>query len=159
MHRPGRTRRRAGRGFASHDGDGILLRGERVDRLKTPAIPPAWRDVWMCPWPNGHIQATGVDAAGRRQYRYHDQWRVRGDAAEPERVLAISCQLPGARGAVVHALHTRGLNRQLEITDRPTATATVVRQLLQRPAGTGDELLGYWDPWLLDAGVCSLPSA
>jgi len=203
VHRPGWTRRRAGRGFAYYDGDGTLIRGERVDRLKALAIPPAWRDVWICPWPNGHIQATGVDAAGRRQYRYHDHWRVKRDAAKHERVLEISHQLPDVRDAVLHALHTRGLNRQrvlatavrlldlgafrvgseqyaesnhtyglatlrrehvevrgervffsytakgskdreLEITDRPTAT--VVRQLLERPAGTGEELLGYWNP-------------
>ncbi len=77
---PGWTRRRAGRGFAYYDTDGVLIRDDRLDRLRGLAIPPAWKDVWICPWPNGHIQATGVDAAGRRQYRYHEEWRARRDA-------------------------------------------------------------------------------
>jgi DNA topoisomerase IB len=199
LNAPGWTRRRAGRGFAYYDADG-LIRDDRLDRLRTLAIPPAWKDVWICPWPNGHIQAVGTDAAGRRQYRYHDEWRVKRDAAKHERVLEISHQLPDVRDAVVAALRTRGLNRErvlacgvrlldlgafrvgseqyaedngtfglatlrrdhvevrgervffhytakggidreLELVDRPTAT--VVRQLLERPADQGEELLGY----------------
>jgi DNA topoisomerase I len=157
--------------------------------------------VWICPWPNGHIQATGLDAAGRRQYRYHDEWRTRRDAAKHERVLEIAHQLPDVRDAVVDAVtgsgltrervlaaavrlldlgcfrvgseqyaedngtyglatlrkeHVRvrgervffsytakgGIDRELELTDKPTAD--VVRELLKRPPGTGEELLGYW---------------
>ena len=71
------------------------FRNFHLDRIRGLAIPPAWKDVWICPWPNGHIQATGVDAAGRRQYRYHDQWRARRDAEKHQRVLEISRQLPG----------------------------------------------------------------
>jgi DNA topoisomerase IB len=197
---PGYRRRRAGRGFAYYDVDGALIKDDRLDRIRGLAIPPAWRDVWICPWPNGHIQATGVDAAGRRQYRYHDQWRARRDAEKHERVLEIAHQLPDVRDEVVAALRTRGLNRErvlaaairlldlaafrvgseqyaeengtyglatlrrehvrvrgertyfsytakggiereVELTDRPTAT--VVRQLLERPEGTGEELLAY----------------
>ena len=197
---PGWTRRRAGRGFAYYDTDGALIKDDRLDRLRSLAIPPAWKDVWICPWPNGHIQAMGTDAAGRRQYRYHDEWRVKRDAAKHERVLEISHQLPDVRDAVVAALRTRGLNRErvlacgvrlldlgafrvgseqyaedngtfglatlrrdhvevrgervffhytakggidreVELIDRPTAT--VVRQLLERPADQGEELLGY----------------
>jgi len=111
VHGPGWTRRRAGRGFAYHDCDGKLIKDERVDRIKALAIPPAWKDVWICPWPNGHIQAVGTDAAGRRQYRYHDQWRRKRDAAKHERVLEISHQLPDVRDAVLDALNSRGLNR------------------------------------------------
>src|SRR5207245_662683 len=74
--------------------------------------PPAWKDVWICPWPNGHIQATGVDAAGRRQYRYHDEWRARRDAEKHERVLEIARQLPDVRDAVVEALSRKGLTRE-----------------------------------------------
>jgi DNA topoisomerase-1 len=108
---PGWTRRRAGRGFAYYDVDGSLIRDERLDRVKALAIPPAWKGVWICPWPNGHIQAVGTDAAGRRQYRYHDLWRVKRDAAKHERVLEISHQLPDVRDAVLDALDSRGLNR------------------------------------------------
>ena len=93
MNGPGYRRRRAGRGFAYYDTDGALIRDDRLDHIRGLAIPPAWRDVWICPWPNGHIQATGFDAAGRRQYRYHDQWRARRDA-------------------VVEAIHGTGLTRE-----------------------------------------------
>lgn len=200
VNAPGYRRRRAGRGFAYYDTDGVLIKDDRLDRIRGLAIPPAWKDVWICPWPNGHIQATGLDAAGRRQYRYHDQWRARRDAEKHERVLEIARQLPDVRDEVVAALRTRGLNRErvlatairlldlaafrvgseqyaeengtyglatlrrehvrvrgertffsytakgglereVELTDRPTAT--VVRQLLERPEGTGEELLAY----------------
>jgi DNA topoisomerase IB len=109
---PGYRRRRAGRGFAYYDIDGTLIKDDRLDRIRGLAIPPAWRDVWICPWPNGHIQAIGVDAAGRRQYRYHDAWRVRRDAEKHERVLEIARQLPDVRDAVVAALQGDGLTRE-----------------------------------------------
>jgi DNA topoisomerase I len=111
VHGPGWRRKRAGRGFAYYDTDGALIKDERLDRLRALAIPPAWQDVWICPWPNGHIQATGVDAAGRRQYRYHDRWRARRDAEKHERVLEIAQQLPDVRDAVVEAIHGEGLTR------------------------------------------------
>ncbi|OMQ16061.1 DNA topoisomerase [Modestobacter sp. VKM Ac-2676] len=204
VHAPGWTRRRAGRGFSYRDETGALIKDDgQLDRVRALAIPPAWKDVWICPWPNGHIQAVGTDAAGRRQYRYHDEWRARRDAAKHERVLEISRQLPDVRDEVTAALRKRGLTRdrvlatavrlldlgafrvgseqyaedngtfglatlrrdhvrvrgertffsytakggierEVELTDQPTAT--VVRQLLERPAETGAELLGYWLP-------------
>jgi DNA topoisomerase IB len=112
VHGPGYRRRRAGRGFAYFDGDGALIKDDRLDRIRALAIPPAWTDVWICPWPNGHIQATGVDAAGRRQYRYHDAWRARRDAEKHERVLQIARQLPDVRDAVVEAIAGKGLTRE-----------------------------------------------
>jgi len=112
VHGPGYRRRGAGRGFAYYDEDGALIKDDRVDRIRSLAIPPAWRDVWICPWPNGHIQATGLDAAGRRQYRYHDAWRARRDAEKHERVLEISHQLPDVRDAVVEAISGEGLTRE-----------------------------------------------
>ncbi len=113
MNGPGYRRRRAGRGFAYYDDDdGALIKDDRLDRIRGLAIPPAWKDVWICPWPNGHIQATGVDAAGRRQYRYHDQWRARRDAEKHQRVLEIAHQLPDVRDSVVAAIRTRGLTRE-----------------------------------------------
>ena len=68
---PGYTRKRCGRGFTYLDDRGDRLAGDAVERITALAIPPAWRDVWICPWPNGHLQAVGTDAAGRRQYLYH----------------------------------------------------------------------------------------
>ena len=112
VHGPGYRRRRAGRGFAYYDEDGALIKDDRVERIRSLAIPPAWRDVWICPWPNGHIQATGTDAAGRRQYRYHDAWRARRDAEKHERVLEIASQLPDVRDAVVEAIDGTGLTRE-----------------------------------------------
>ena len=112
VHGPGYRRRRAGRGFAYYDTEGSLIKDDRLERLRSLAIPPAWKDVWICPWPNGHIQATGIDAAGRRQYRYHDAWRAKRDQEKHERVLQIAHQLPDVRDAVTAALRTRGLNRE-----------------------------------------------
>ena len=60
-------------------------------------IPPAWRDVWICPYPNGHIQAIGIDAAGRRQYLYHPDWRSRQDAIKHDHVIEVARRLPAAR--------------------------------------------------------------
>src|SRR2546425_1973226 len=100
--RPGLRRRRRGRGFEYLDADGRPLRDQAtVDRIRALAIPPAWTDVWICPWPNGHIQAIGTDAAGRRQYRYHDQWRLQRDREKHERVLTFAERLPAARERVL----------------------------------------------------------
>ena len=75
-------------------------------------IPPAWREVWICPWPNGHIQAVGIDAAGRRQYRYHDAWRARRDREKHERVLGLAGCLPEVRRRLDTELAGRGLTRE-----------------------------------------------
>ena len=75
-----------------------------VERIRALAIPPAWRDVWICPWPNGHIQATGIDARGRLQYRYHDEWRRRQDRDKFDHVLEFAEALPGLRLAVAKDL-------------------------------------------------------
>jgi DNA topoisomerase IB len=72
------------------------------------AIPPAWREVWICPWPNGHIQATGLDDAGRRQYLYHDQWRRRRDAEKFDRVVDLAPGLPDFRDVVAADLGSSG---------------------------------------------------
>ena len=78
---PGFRRAQRGRGFTYLDEDGDPIEEtEVVSRLRSLGIPPAWKDVWICPWANGHIQATGVDAAGRKQYLYHQDWRTRRDA-------------------------------------------------------------------------------
>lgn len=114
----GWRRRRSGRGFAYTDADGSALTREQVERVKALVIPPAWRDVWICPVPNGHLQATGVDVAGRRQYLYHPDWRTRRDAAKFERVAAAAARLPAVRRRVSRDLALEGMPR-----DRATAVA------------------------------------
>jgi DNA topoisomerase I len=95
---PGITRRRRGKGFEYFDVQGDkIVDPEVIQRCKDLAIPPAWEDVWICPHPRGHLQAVGTDAAGRRQYRYHDAWRKRRDAQKFDRMLEFARVLPGLR--------------------------------------------------------------
>ncbi|MDP9240594.1 MAG: DNA topoisomerase IB [Actinomycetota bacterium] len=110
---PGLTRRRYGGGFRYFDarGDAITDPVLRA-RIEALVIPPAWRDVWICPAPNGHIQATGVDEAGRRQYLYHQVWREKRDLEKFDRMLDFAEQLPAMRAQVLAALETRGLTRE-----------------------------------------------
>lgn len=110
---PGITRRRRGRGFSYARPDGKPLTDEEtLDRIHALAIPPAWSDVWICPWPNGHIQATGTDAAGRRQYRYHDQWRTEKDREKFDRTVEFGTALPKLRAQVDRDLVCDGMPRQ-----------------------------------------------
>jgi DNA topoisomerase IB len=110
---PGIRRRRRGRGFSYRwESDGAPVDAETRQRIEALVIPPAWKDVWICPKPNGHIQATGVDAAGRRQYLYHPTWRERRDAAKYLRLVDVGRKLPQARRKIRADLSTRGLNRR-----------------------------------------------
>jgi len=110
---PGFTRRRRGRGFSYADIDGSPLHdADTLERIRALAIPPAWKDVWISPWPGGHIQAVGTDAAGRRQYRYHDAWRLRRDRLKHERVLELAQRLPAVRETVTEHLAGQGLTRE-----------------------------------------------
>jgi DNA topoisomerase-1 len=121
--RPGISRRRAGRGFAYRDADGRPVRDrETLDRIRSIVIPPAWMDVWICPWPNGHLQATGRDARGRKQYRYHPRYRSRRNEAKFERLIAFAKALPAIRERVDADLARSGLPREKVI-------AAVVRLL------------------------------
>lgn len=106
---PGWRRRRSGRGFAYTDATGARLGSEDVERIRSLAIPPAWRDVWICPHPNGHIQAVGTDDAGRRQYLYHPQWRAKRDRAKFQRVATAAQRLPAARRRVARDLASEGM--------------------------------------------------
>ena len=111
--RPGWTRHRAGRGFSYRDTDGSTIRdAETIARIRALAIPPAWTDVWICPWPNGHLQATGRDARGRKQYRYHARWRARRDTDKFDRMLAFAKALPRIRKRCDADLARRGLPRE-----------------------------------------------
>lgn len=109
---PGWTRRRSGKGFVYLDEAGRRLPAEHAARCKELVIPPAWRDVWICPFPNGHIQALGTDDAGRRQYLYHPVWRQKRDAAKHDRVLEVAARLPRARKRVREHLCLEGMPRE-----------------------------------------------
>ena len=107
---PGYSRRRRGRGFSYYDEDGAPVTDpETLRRIRSLVIPPAWRDVWICPLPGGHIQAVGTDDAGRRQYLYHDEWRRQRDAAKYDRVLRLGRRLPAVRAQIREHLEGRGL--------------------------------------------------
>jgi len=110
---PGITRRRRGRGFEYLDENGRTIRNkEVVERIRDLAIPPAWQDVWICTFPFGHIQATGMDAAGRKQYRYHDHWRERRDREKFESMLDFGRALPRLRRQVATDLARGDLSRE-----------------------------------------------
>jgi DNA topoisomerase IB len=109
---PGIVRRRRGRGFEYLDEDGRRVTEPSVlKRIRELAIPPAWEDVWICPYPMGHIQATGTDAAGRKQYRYHDLWRERRDAEKFESMIRFARCLPQLRARVTKDLRKREMPR------------------------------------------------
>ena len=112
-NRPGITRHPAGEGFTYRDPDGRAIRDpETLERIRRIAIPPAWTDVWISPWPNGHLQATGRDAKGRKQYRYHPRFRARRDEKKFERMLAFAKVLPTIRERVDADLALPGLPRE-----------------------------------------------
>lgn len=110
---PGLTRRRAGKRIDYLDAGGSRVTDDAtLQRIASLVIPPAWTDVWICQHATGHIQATGVDAAGRRQYRYHDEWRVRRDGVKFERMLPFASALPPLREQVVSHLEGGTLTRE-----------------------------------------------
>ncbi len=110
--RPGIARRREGRGFTYRLPNGSLARDREVlARIRSLAIPPAWTDVWICLDPVGHIQATGRDARGRKQYRYHPKWRRRRDTAKYRRLVQFGRALPRIRARVKQDLARPGLPR------------------------------------------------
>src|SRR5262249_2866734 len=119
----GIRRRRAGKGFSYIGVDGKSLHDKaELSRIKALAIPPAWTDVWICPLPQGHIQATGRDAKGRKQYRYHLRWRAVRDEAKFDRMIAFGEALSYIRERTEHDLALSGLPREKIV-------ATVVRLL------------------------------
>jgi DNA topoisomerase IB len=112
LDEPGLIRRRSGRGFRYLSASGQPVTDPAtLARIKGLVIPPAWREVWISPDPDGHIQAIGTDAAGRRQYRYHDQWREHRDQLKFDRVLEFGAALPRIRETVVAHLGGSGLRR------------------------------------------------
>jgi Topoisomerase IB len=120
---PGIRRRRRGGRFVYVDASGVSVRDAgTLDRIRRLAIPPAWEDVWICPEEDGHLQATGRDARGRKQYRYHAAWRRTRDEAKFDRMIAFGRALPKIRKRVARDLARRGLCRERVL-------ATVVRLL------------------------------
>ena len=110
---PGLTRRRSGKGFRYLDAKGAAVRDETtLARIRSLAIPPAYTDVWICPRRNGHIQATGRDAKGRKQYRYHPDFREAREAAKFGHVMAFADALPGIRARIDADMGRRGLPRE-----------------------------------------------
>lgn len=151
---PGYRRVRAGSGFKYTDADGAPLSQTERDRIVALFIPPAWRDVWISAAPNGHIQATGVDEAGRLQYLYHPSWSVGRDKGKYARALQLAKALPRARARVTTSLRRDGL-------DRERVLATAFRLLDQAALRVGSEryLLRYGSRGLTtlrrrDAAVC-----
>ncbi len=130
---PGFTRVRAGKSFAYRDTQGRAIRDSQVvARIRSLAIPPAWTDVWICTTPTGHLQATGRDAKGRKQYRYHARWREVRDETKYQRLLDFARALPRVRARVDADLGRPGLPRRKVI-------ATVVRLLETTLIRVGNE--------------------
>jgi DNA topoisomerase-1 len=130
---PGIRRRRAGRGFSYIGPDGERIEdAEHVAWIKSLAIPPAWTDVWICTSRRGHLQATGRDARGRKQYRYHPDWRAVRDEAKYGRMIAFGQALPAIRERVDADLRRHGLPRERVL-------AAVVRLLEKTRMRIGNE--------------------
>jgi DNA topoisomerase I len=110
---PGIRRKRRGRGFEYLDENGERIGDiETLERIRELAIPPAWTDVWICPYPNGHIQGVGTDAAGRKQYRYHQKWRERRDQIKFDKMIEFARALPELRKTAAADVGARGLPRE-----------------------------------------------
>jgi DNA topoisomerase-1 len=110
---PGIRRQRRGRSFSYLDEGGQAVSDpQELARIRALGIPPAWKDVWICPIPTGHLQAVGTDAAGRRQYLYHEAWRTRRDQAKFDHMLEFARALPGLRERAAEHLDQEGLTRE-----------------------------------------------
>jgi DNA topoisomerase-1 len=107
---PGIARVKRGQGFSYHEEDGATISDKAtLERIRALAIPPAWRDVWICPHPRGHVQATGYDVAGRKQYRYHDAWRESRDRIKFQEMEDFAKSLPGLRESLDKSMRKRDL--------------------------------------------------
>ncbi|GGB54751.1 DNA topoisomerase IB [Blastomonas aquatica] len=113
---PGITRVKRGRGFSYHRPDGALIKDDKtLDRIRMLAIPPAYQNVWICPKPNGHVQATGRDARNRKQYRYHPDYRAAQDQAKFSRLALFGAALPAIRAQLDADLRARSTSRRCVI--------------------------------------------
>ncbi|HTA14511.1 MAG TPA: DNA topoisomerase IB, partial [Solirubrobacteraceae bacterium] len=115
---PGIARRRRGRGFEYLDPDGERIDDpETLERIAELVVPPAWQEVWVCMDPLGHLQATGVDVAGRKQYLYHARWRTHRDRRKFDSMLAFGATLPRLRRRVARDLRPAGDDGRLSATE------------------------------------------
>jgi DNA topoisomerase-1 len=113
LTKKGLTRVRAGKGFSYRDVTGAVITDRDLRAsIESLAIPPAWKDVWIAPYPNGHIQATGIDLAGRRQYMYSPTWREQKDRVKFDRAMQLAESLPTARRRVTLDLRSDGYTRE-----------------------------------------------
>jgi DNA topoisomerase I len=143
LRKPGIERRRRGKGF-SYTFQGKPVSAADRDRIAALVLPPAWTDVWICPDERGHIQAVGMDAAGRKQYRYHDQWRVNRDRQKFARMADMAAVLPKLRRTVETDLNKSGLTK--------TRVLAAAARLLDRAAiRIGGEAYAVDDPDLGEA--------
>lgn len=132
-HVPGIRRKKTKTGFRYIDSQDKPIRDKAIiSRIHGLGIPPAWQDVWICPWENGHIQATGRDAKQRKQYRYHARWREVRDEAKYERMIKFGKALPALREKIAAALEKPGFPREKVL-------ATVVRLLEMTLVRIGNE--------------------
>src|ERR1700730_13568867 len=122
---PGIRRKAAGTGFSYWLPDGNLISdAETLERIRALAVPPAWTDVWICPKSNGHIEATGRDARGRKQYRYHADWRELRDLNKYERILEFASLLPRIRRRVNEDMSQRGIARE-KVLAKPWSACSI----------------------------------
>ncbi|MFC8529315.1 DNA topoisomerase IB [Nocardia sp. NPDC057227] len=156
---PGLRRVRRGKGFSYHTADGGQADPADVERIRALVIPPAWKNVWISAHPNGHIQAIGTDAAGRKQYLYHERWRSARDEEKFDRVLTLAAKLPTVRERVHADLGLSGLPRHrveavaVDLLDRgvfrvggeeyaeENGTRGVATLLREQAAVSGDSML------------------
>jgi DNA topoisomerase-1 len=132
-HQPGITRRRKGKAWAYFDAAGARITDrDEIDRLNAIALPPAYTDAWFCPKPNGHLLATGIDARGRKQYRYHPEFRAQRDCLKFDGLARFGCLLPLVRKRVSDDVAKRGLTRE-------RAIASVLRLLDGTAIRVGNE--------------------
>jgi DNA topoisomerase-1 len=130
---PGIRRKRSGNAFAYFDSQGRAVRDtDEITRIRSLAIPPAWTDVWISPFAHSHLQATGRDAKGRKQYRYHPRWREARDQSKYERLMIVGQKLPALRARVAKDLARPGL-------PRIKVVATVVKLLETTLIRVGNE--------------------
>jgi len=130
---PGIRRKRAGKGFMYRNSEGRTVDDrDTIRRIKGLAVPPAWTDVWICPNPHGHLQATGRDARGRKQYRYHLRWREVRDAVKYDRMVAFAAALPEIREQTDRDLERPGMPREKVL-------AAIVRLLEETRIRVGNE--------------------
>jgi DNA topoisomerase-1 len=130
---PGMRRRRAGKGFTYLTAAGRRVTDEKtLARIRALAIPPAWTDVWICPDASGHLQATGRDARGRKQYRYHTGYRAHREAVKFERLFEFGSALPAVRRQIASDIRARGMPKEKVV-------ATVIRLLESTMVRVGNE--------------------